>query len=94
MLGKIVSHPLLNPTKNRNKMIKFISDGLIGLGLTSENIRRLKKGDPIIVKGSTIGKNDDILIFYGKHESDLLKTLKSEYIVDKKTKIKTNQTAH
>lgn len=94
MNGKNVNYPFLNPTKNRNKMIKFTSNKLIGLGLTSENIKRLKQGQPILVKGSEIGKNHDILILYGKNESDLLKTLQAEYIIDKKTKIKTNQTAH
>ena len=79
--GKNVNHPLLNPTKNRNKMIKFTSNNLIGLGLTSENIKRLKQGQPIAIKGTEIGKSHDILIFYGKNESDLLKD--AEYIIDK-----------
>ena len=69
-------------------MIKFISDNLIGIGLTSENIRQLKQGDPIIVEGSTIGKSHDIFIFYGKNERDLIKTLKDEFIIDENTKIK------
>ncbi len=75
-------------------MIKFISGNLIGLGLTSKNIRQLEQGDSIMVTGSTIGKNNDILIFYGNDESDLLKTLKAEFTVNKSTKIKTNKPAH
>jgi len=69
-------------------MIKFTTDKLIGLGLTNENIKRLTEGDPILVRGSTIGKSDDILIFYGNDESDLLKTLGTENIIDERTKIK------
>lgn len=71
-------------------MIKFTSNNLIGLGLTSENIKRLKQGQPILIKGSEIGKNENILICYGDHESDVIKFLEDNNFVDKNTKIKTN----
>ena len=58
-------------------MIKFTMGKLIGLGLTSENIKKLQKGEPMLIKGSEIGKSDDIVIFYGDNERDLIKFLEA-----------------
>jgi hypothetical protein len=43
---------------------------LVILGLSYNNLEELKKGRPILIKGSTIGLEDDIelLIFSGKDE--------------------------
>ena len=71
-------------------MIKFTSNKLIGLGLTSENIKRLKQGQPILIKGSEIGKNENVLICYGDKESDVIKFLQDNNFIDKKTKINTD----
>ena len=55
-------------------MIKFCCKGrsgetLIGLGLSHENLERLKKGQPISVEGKDIGLDgQNILIFSGSNE--------------------------
>lgn len=52
-------------------MIKFIGidangEKVIGIGLTEENIRRLKQGDPILFSCKSLGLNDEdhILVVY------------------------------
>lgn len=62
-------------------MIRFTVDRngrpTIGLGLTAENIRRLKAGQPISVAGESVNiPNVDILILYGETENDIFKELK------------------
>jgi hypothetical protein len=69
-------------------LIKFTSTGknttLIGLGISEENVRRLKAAQPILIKGSELGFDWlEILIFYGKDEEELKKTVKATLAVDK-----------
>ncbi len=48
---------------------------VIFFGLDKENIRRLKKGDPIYIKGRDIGISQDIAIAY----ADTLSEIQKEY---------------
>lgn len=69
-------------------MIKFTSTGknttLIGLGISEENVRKLKAAQPILVKGSELGFDWlEILIFYGRDEEELKKTVRGTLSVDK-----------
>lgn len=62
-------------------MIKFTAktaDGgkLVGIGLSHENLKRLKDNSPIRFKGEAIGLPDlDFLIFSGKSEEAMAKWL-------------------
>ena len=63
-------------------MIKFTSKGkkgtLIGIGLSYENLRRLKKGKPIYVDLTKLGEEQgELLIFAGKNEDTMAKQLES-----------------
>lgn len=69
-------------------MIRFVGDldggnrKLIGLGLSEENIKRLRKGEPILVRGDEIGFSDmDITIFYGETEEVMYQDLKKAGLV-------------
>jgi hypothetical protein len=72
-------------------MVKFKATGdrnLIGLGLSEENVKRLKEGMPIFIEKEKLEIPFDILIFYGKTEKDIENDLKtvanfSEFINDK-----------
>ena len=50
-------------------------DNKILLGIDSENVKRLKQGKPIRVKGSEIGIENDIYIAYGETIQDILNEL-------------------
>lgn len=57
-------------------MVKFIANSeggkkLVGLGLTEENVKRLKKGEPILIKGLELDLDFDIGIFYGETEAQI-----------------------
>ena len=69
-------------------MIRFTTPDLIGLGLSEQDLIRLKKGDAVLVRGHTIDKNDDILICYGRDEVDIYKMLKDKGVIDEKTEIR------
>ena len=56
-------------------MIKAIIGNGILLGLDKENIKRLKEGAPILIKGSDIGLEVNVLIAYGDTLSDIQKEL-------------------
>lgn len=62
-------------------MIKFTANTpngrmLLGLGLSHENLTRLKDGIPIRFKGEPVGvPNYDIMIFAGKTEESMAKEL-------------------
>lgn len=61
-------------------MVKFTGerDGvpLIGLGLSRENLKRLKDGQPIVVHLADLNlPPGQILIFYGTTEAAMAKTL-------------------
>jgi len=45
------------------------------LGLSGENVRRLKDGKPIHINGSEMGLGNDIVIMYGETEAHLYKEL-------------------
>lgn len=52
-------------------MITFLASGknnqqTVGIGITAENVERLKAGQPIHLNGANIGINLDILILYGE----------------------------
>jgi len=59
-------------------MIKAVTTkGDIILGLSNENIRRLKKGEPITFNlQELIGSDRNVIIFHGKTEKEMLKTMK------------------
>mgnify|MGYP001615729906 CR=1 FL=1 len=62
-------------------MIRFGATGgdgrnIIGLGVTAENIERLRHDKPIFVAGETVGApGHDIVIFYGESEYALTEKL-------------------
>jgi hypothetical protein len=64
-------------------MVKFTFQGkngpVLGLGLSEENIRRLKDGQPILIEGAPVKLNHDIFIMYGKTEQSIAIAL-SPYI--------------
>lgn len=69
-------------------LIKFTSTGkdktLIGLGISEENVRRLKEAQPILIRGGDLGFDWlEILIFYGRDREELVKTVKATMAVDK-----------
>jgi hypothetical protein len=47
----------------------------IGLGVSRENVRRLTNGEPILVRGESVGmpELDSILIFFGETEAAMLR---------------------
>lgn len=57
-------------------MIKAVKDNLIILGLSDENIERLKKDQPIKFNLKELGLPDyNVLIFAGKNETSMQKTM-------------------
>jgi len=65
----------------RSILIKFTSIGekstLVGLGISEENVKRLKEGMPIFIKGKDLGFDWlEIVIFYGRDEDELVKTVR------------------
>jgi hypothetical protein len=65
-------------------MIKFTYEatpGIVsyGFGLSEENIKRLKQGQPIQVDLAQMGGIGNVLIFYGKTEMDMARDL-AEFI--------------
>lgn len=69
-------------------MIKFTSTSknktLIGLGISEGNVRMLKEAQPILVNGAELGFDWlEILIFYGRNEDELKKTVEATLAVDK-----------
>lgn len=45
--------------------------GTVLLGIDKENVKRLKEGKPIYVKGDSIGIENDICIAYGDSLQDI-----------------------
>jgi len=57
-------------------MLKIkMSNGKILIGLDKENIKRLTSGQPIKVKASDLGLQNDIFIAYGEKLQDILDEL-------------------
>ena len=54
-------------------MIKAVAGKKILLGLDKTNVKRLKQGQPIFIKGSDIGLEKDIYILYGNSLKDIQK---------------------
>jgi hypothetical protein len=48
---------------------------IVLLGLSKENLERLKEGKPIHINGSELGIANDILIMYGETEAHIYKEL-------------------
>lgn len=44
---------------------------VIGLGLSEENVKRLKRNMPIYIRGKDILIDHDIVIFYGATEDEM-----------------------
>lgn len=62
-------------------MIKAVVAGASGkktiiLGLSDENLRRLREDMPILVEGSTVGIESDIAIVAGRTEEELARQIK------------------
>ncbi len=73
-------------------MIKFVSRPrknkapLVGLGLSEENIKRLKQGRPIRLDLKDLGlRPTEIMIFYGATEVDMRGELIRLGLIDDKT---------
>jgi hypothetical protein len=63
---------------------------LIGLGLSRENINRLTAGQPIIVRGETLGvPHMDITIMFGETEALLAQEIKTAGLIGPDTIIHT-----
>ena len=56
-------------------MIKAKSETSLILGITDANLERLRKGQPILVRGSEWGEEKDIVIFHGTNERAVLDQL-------------------
>lgn len=56
-----------------------INGGPFILGLDTENIRRLKAGQPILVSLAELGGTDDVLIMAGETLNDIKKELESAF---------------
>jgi hypothetical protein len=66
-------------------MIKAKKGNLLILGLSDENMERLKKGEPIKFNLNELGAGDqDVLIFNGRTEQSMYEEMK-EYIHPLKT---------
>lgn len=48
---------------------------LIGIGLEEGNITRLKAGQPLVINGTEMGLDYDILVHYGKDHAALIKEM-------------------
>lgn len=74
-------------------MIKFRSSDkhreLVGLGITEDNLREMKKGYPVLVKFRDLemDTNIEVCIFYGENEKALFKVLKDAGLIGGDTKI-------
>lgn len=65
-------------------MIKFklVANGreLIGFGLSHENLKRLKDGDPILFPGHETGAPEyDFMIFSGETEATMQKIIEEKF---------------
>jgi len=49
---------------------------LVILGISQENVTRLKEGKPIMVHGTEIKIPVDIMIYYGATDQDLVKQMR------------------
>jgi hypothetical protein len=67
---------------------------LIGFGISEENVKRLKKGMPILINLKEMGIEADILIFYGETEAEMTEAIKpyigTETVIKKSDKHESN----
>lgn len=60
-------------------MIKAKKDNVLILGLSDENLTRLKKGQPIKFNLNELGMEDiEVVIFNGKDEQEMYKLIKDK----------------
>jgi hypothetical protein len=69
-------------------VIKARAGNLIILGISEENVVRLKQGEPIKIDGHEMGLEGDILIFYAPTTGDLIKTIQP--MIGKDTRVNDN----
>ena len=64
-------------------MVKFSADGgdgkILGLGISERNVQLLREGKPILIRSDELEQltswKGSIMLFYGKTEDDIKKTL-------------------
>lgn len=54
-----------------------LSNGAFVLGIDAENVRRLKKGQPIRVNLAELGGTDQVFIMYGETFEDIQRELEA-----------------
>ena len=54
-----------------------LSNGAFVLGIDAENVRRLKKGQPIIIDLTVMGGHDHVLLMYGNTLDDIRKEIEA-----------------
>lgn len=65
-------------------MVKFKKGNTLVLGLSDENIARLKDGQPIKFNLNEVGMGDNIvIIFNGKTEDEMYKVIKDQIDISK-----------
>lgn len=73
-------------------MIKAISEtpdgSFILLGLSEENLRRLREGKPLLVQMSELGHEGRVVIVYGETEEAIVRMLREEGLLDSSTKVR------
>lgn len=68
-------------------MIKFIANGknggqVIGFGLSEENVKRMKSGDPVYLHLDELGiEGIDVTIFYGQTEKTIVDDLRKQGLI-------------
>lgn len=71
-------------------MIKFLAGDIVGFGLSQENVKRLKLGQPILVKLRDMGLDSDlrVTIIYGETEAEMYHDLKRAGLISEDTQIR------
>jgi len=67
-------------------MIKFRAGELLGFGISEENVKRLKAGQPIKINLAEMGLSGEMLIFYKPTDEELVESMKP--YIGKETVIK------
>jgi hypothetical protein len=79
-------------------VIKFLDskNKIVGLGLSTANLERLKQDDPILVHLADLGIQSDltILIFWGESEEKMHARFMREGLIGPETEIKIDQKTH
>lgn len=70
------------------------TNGVYIFGLTAENVKRLKEGEPIVINLAELGKGDRAIILYGETHQDLLDTLQASTDVPLPEPIEKPRTTH